>query len=45
MGWMLRYHWLHTYGKTTHSRPWYIPGYGTRSGRLAVSLTVYYNIK
>ena len=42
MGWMLRYHWLMNYGKNEHSRPWYVPGYGPRSNRLAFSATIYY---
>ncbi len=42
LGWTVRYHWLFNYGKNEHSKPWYIPGYGARGNRLAVSLTLSY---
>ena len=31
MGWMIRYHGIFNYGKSSHSKPWFIPGYGPRS--------------
>ena len=42
LGWMIRYHGIFNYGKSEHSRPWFIPGYGPRSGSLGFSLSVYY---
>ena len=42
MGWMIRYHGLFNYGKNSHSRPWFIPGYGPRSSSLGFSLSIYY---
>ena len=42
MGWMIRYHGIFNYGKSDHSRPWFIPGYGPRNGSLGFSLSIYY---
>jgi len=42
MGWMIRYHGIFDYGKSTHSRPWFIPGYGPRNSSLGFSLSVLY---
>ena len=42
LGWMIRYHGIFKYGKSEHSRPWFIPGYGPRSGSLGFSLSIYY---
>jgi hypothetical protein len=42
MGWMLRYHGIFNYGKSEHSRPWFIPGYGPRNSSLGFSLSIYY---
>ena len=42
LGWMIRYHGIFNYGKSEHSRPWFIPGYGPRNGSLGFSLSVYY---
>lgn len=42
MGWMIRYHGIFNYGKSNHSRPWFIPGYGPRNGSLGFSLSIYY---
>lgn len=44
MGWMIRYHGIFSYGKNDHSKPWFIPGYGPRSGSLGLSLGLYYRI-
>jgi len=44
MGWMLRYHGIMSYGKNTHSKPWFIPGYGPRSSSLGFSLGIYYTL-
>jgi hypothetical protein len=42
LGWMIRYHGIFNYGKSDHSRPWFIPGYGPRSSSLGLSLSIYY---
>ena len=44
MGWMIRYHGIFNYGKSEHSRPWFIPGYGPRTGSLGFSLTINYTL-
>lgn len=44
MGWMVRYHGIFNYGKSVHSRPWFIPGYGSRSGSLGMSLSIIYTL-
>lgn len=44
MGWMIRYHGIFNYGKNTHSRPWFIPGYGPRSSSLGLSLGISYTL-
>lgn len=44
MGWMLRYHGLFTHGKTEHSEPWFIPGFGPRNSSLGFSLSVHYTL-
>ena len=44
MGWMIRYHGVFNYGKSEHSRPWFIPGYGPRTGSLGFSLTINYTL-
>ena len=44
MGWMVRYHGVFNYGKSEHSAPWFIPGYGPRKGSLGFSLGIYYTL-
>ena len=44
MGWMIRYHGIFNYGKSEHSRPWFIPGYGPRKSSLGFSLGIYYTL-
>lgn len=44
MGWMIRYHGIFNYGKNSHSSPWFIPGYGPRSGSLGLSLSISYTL-
>ena len=44
MGWMVAYHGIFNYGKSDNSKPWFIPGYGPRSGSLGFSLTVNYTL-
>ena len=44
MGWMIRYHGIFNYGKNTHSKPLFIPGYGPRSSSLGFSLGISYTL-
>ena len=44
MGWMIRYHGILGYGKSDHSKPWFIPGYGPRGSSLGFSLGFYYTM-
>ena len=44
MGWMVRYHGIFNYGKSEHSSPWFVPGYGPRTGSLGFSLSLYYTL-
>ena len=44
MGWMIRFHGIFDYGKNTHSKPWFIPGYGPRSSSLGLSLGLSYTL-
>ena len=44
MGWMIRYHGIFNYGKNNHSNPWFIPGYGPRSGSLGLTMGLYYTL-
>ena len=44
MGWMIRYHGLFNYGKSSNSKPWFIPGYGPRGSSLGLSLSLCYTI-
>ena len=44
MGWMIRYHGIFSYGKSEHSTPWFIPGYGPRKSSLGLSLGIYYTL-
>jgi hypothetical protein len=44
MGWMIRFHGIFDYGKSAHSKPWFIPGYGPRSSSLGLSLGLSYTL-
>ena len=44
MGWMIRYHGIFNYGKSEHSRPWFIPGYGPRKSSLGFTLGLSYSL-
>ena len=44
LGWMIRYHGIFNYGKSDHSKPWFIPGYGPRGSSLGLSLTLQYTL-
>ena len=44
MGWMARYHGIFNYGKSEDSSPWFVPGYGPRTGSLGFSFSIYYTL-
>ena len=44
MGWMICYHNLFDYGKSDHSKPWFMPGYGPRNSALGFSLGIFYTL-
>lgn len=44
LGWSLRFHYLLSLPDASASRPWYIPGYGTRGSTLAPTLSLTYTI-
>lgn len=43
-GWALKYHFLFGCKDNANSRPWYIPGFGTRGSKLAGGLSIYYTL-
>lgn len=44
LGWEVKFHNIFKYKKSDNSKPWYIPGYGTRNGKWAFGLSLYYSI-
>lgn len=44
LGWCVKYHTLLHSSRAPYGRPWYVPGYGTRTSALGVSLSVMYTI-
>ena len=44
LGWQVKYHSILGENKTKQGKPWFIPGYGTRSGSIGFSFNVYYTI-
>jgi len=43
-GWMLKMHTILHESKSQHGQPWYIPGYGSRSGVITGSFTFTYSL-
>lgn len=43
-GWMVRYHAILHESSSIHGKPWYIPGYGSRSQAITGSFTVSYTL-
>lgn len=41
-GWLLRFHGILHENKHTYGSPWYIPGYGSRNGRITGSIYITY---
>lgn len=44
LGWCIKYHTILHGSSAPYGRPWYVPGYGTRSSVLGVSLSVAYTL-
>jgi len=44
LGWEIKFHNIFSYKKSDNGKPWYIPGYGTRNGKWAFGLSLYYTI-
>lgn len=44
VGWEAKFHGLFKCKESEHGKPWYIPGYGTRNGKWAFGLVVYYTL-
>lgn len=44
MGWMIRYHGVFSYDRKDNTNPWFIPGYGPRTGSLGFSMGFYYTL-
>ena len=43
-GWTFRFHGIAHETKTPYGRPWYIPGYGSRNGKITGSFTISYTL-
>lgn len=43
-GWTLKYHHVFSYKKNPNGDPWFIPGFGSRTSKLAVGFSVYYTL-
>lgn len=44
LGWQIKFHKLLSENKAEQGKPWFIPGYGTRSGSIAYSFNAYYTL-
>lgn len=44
LGWYIKFHNIINCKETDNSRPWFIPGYGTRGSKLAFSFSVFYTL-
>lgn len=44
MGWTVRYNFLFNIKDNKNSRPWYIPGFGTRDSKLNVGISLIYTL-
>lgn len=43
-GWSIRYHGILHQSRQSYGDPWYIPGYGTYSGSITGSFSIYYTL-
>lgn len=44
LGWEVKFHGLFKEKKNDSGKPWYIPGYGARTGKWAFGISLYYTI-
>lgn len=44
MGWCIKYHAVLHSSRAVYGKPWYVPGFGTRSSAIGVSLSVMYTL-
>lgn len=44
LGWEIKYHNIFKYKKSENGKPWYIPGYGPRTGNWSFGILLYYTI-
>ena len=44
LGWEAKFHSLFNYKKSDSGKPWFIPGYGARTGNWAFGLSLYYTL-
>lgn len=44
LGWEVKFHGLFKYKKNDSGKPWYIPGYGSRGGKWAFGISLFYTI-
>lgn len=44
LGWTVRYRFMFSCSDGSNSRPWYIPGYGSRTNPLGFTLSAYYTL-
>lgn len=44
LGWEVKFHGLFKEKKSDSGKPWYIPGYGARTGKWAFGISLYYTI-
>lgn len=43
-GWIVRYHNVISYKKNDVGDPWFVPGFGSRTSKLSVGVSVYYTL-
>ena len=44
LGWSVRWHSMFSCKKPDNSRPWFVPGYGTRNGNFGFSFSMFYTL-
>ena len=44
LGWEIKYHNIFKYKESENGKPWYIPGYGSRTGNWSFGILLYYTI-
>lgn len=43
-GWTVKYHNIFSYKKNQYGDPWFVPGFGSRTSKLSVGMSVYYTL-